>query len=154
MLFSSAASLSCVSSCATSQIAFRGDRMPASIFCRARKRPNRTSGIRWTKDVLALAVLCLSALGLFAPAADAQTAHFSGAVTTLTSVGIPFGVAVDRNGNVFFVDQVQTTVKEIVAVNGSIPASPTINTLGVFVQPIGVAVDGAGNVFVADESGL
>jgi large repetitive protein len=65
-------------------------------------------------------------------------------------------VAVDRNGNVFFVDEVDATVKEIVAVNGSIPATnPTINTLGAaFIQPIGIAVDGAGNVFVADQSGL
>ena len=39
----------------------------------------------------------------------------------------------------------------MLAVNGSIPASPTINTLGSgFSFPDGVAVDGSGNVFVAD----
>jgi hypothetical protein len=38
-----------------------------------------------------------------------------------------------------------------VAVNGSIPASPTINTVGSgFNGPFGVAVDGSGNIFVAD----
>ena len=43
------------------------------------------------------------------------------------------------------------TVKEILAVNGSIPASPTIRTLGSgFVGVTGLAVDGAGNVFVSD----
>ena len=41
-------------------------------------------------------------------------------------------------------------VKEIVAVNGSIPANPTIKTLASsFASPEGVA-DGSGNVFVAD----
>jgi streptogramin lyase len=42
-------------------------------------------------------------------------------------------------------------VKEIVAVNGSIPATPTILTLGSgFSDPLDVAVDASGNVFVAD----
>ena len=42
-------------------------------------------------------------------------------------------------------------MKEILAVNGSIPANPTINTLGSgFSDPGGLAVDGSGNVFVAD----
>src|SRR5207245_1493959 len=127
--------------------------------CTSSPRPfqmiSSNSRINWRKQVLAVVVLCLSALGEFAPSAEAQTAHFSGAVTTLSSTGTPFGVAVDRNGNVFFVDELQARVKEIVAVNGSIPASnPTINTLGVFVSPTGVAVDGVGSVFVADQSGL
>jgi len=42
-------------------------------------------------------------------------------------------------------------VKEIVAVNGSIPASPTIKTLSSsFYYPAGVAVDGIGNVYLSD----
>ena len=46
-------------------------------------------------------------------------------------------------------------MKEILAVNGSIPANPTINTLGSgFTYPVGVAVDGSGNVFVADSDGF
>src|SRR6266699_1745189 len=128
--------------------------------CTSSPRPfqmiSSNSRINWRKQVLAVVVLCLSALGEFAPSAEAQTAHFSGAVTTLSSTGTPFGVAVDRNGNVFFVDELQARVKEIVAVNGSIPAGNlTINTLASgFIQPLGVAVDGAGNVFVADQSGL
>src|SRR6202041_3211436 len=58
----------------------------------------------------------------------------------------------DGNGNVFVADSGNSAVKEILAVNGSIPASnPTINTLGSgFSEPSGVAVDGSGNVFVAD----
>ena len=44
-------------------------------------------------------------------------------------------------------------MKEIVAVNGSIPASPTIRTLGSgFYYPYGVAVDGSGNVFVGEQN--
>jgi uncharacterized membrane protein len=61
------------------------------------------------------------------------------------------GVATDGSGNVYVADSSNNAVKQIVAVNGSIPASPTINTLGSgFSNPIGVAVDGGGNVYVAD----
>jgi DNA-binding beta-propeller fold protein YncE len=45
-------------------------------------------------------------------------------------------------------------VYEILAVNGSIPANPTVNTLASafsFCSPQGLAVDGSGNVYVADE---
>ncbi len=43
-------------------------------------------------------------------------------------------------------------MKEILAVNGVIPASPTVISLGGgFNQPISVAVDSSGNVYVADQ---
>jgi NHL repeat len=82
-----------------------------------------------------------------------MTAYFSGTTTVLGSgFNEPVGVAVDRSGNVFVADTVNSLVKEIVAVNGSIPPSPTILTLGSgFSQPEGIAVDGSGNVFVADQ---
>lgn len=42
-------------------------------------------------------------------------------------------------------------MKEIVAVSGAIPSSPTIVTLGSgFSFPQGIAVNGSGNVFVSD----
>jgi sugar lactone lactonase YvrE len=63
----------------------------------------------------------------------------------------PSGVAVDGSGNVFVADSYNSAVKEIVAVNGRIPASPTIKSLGNgFSFPNSVAVDGSGNVFVGD----
>ncbi len=63
----------------------------------------------------------------------------------------PSGVAVDASGNVYVADTGNGVVKEMVAVGGSIPATPTINTLGGgFTAPYGVAVDGSGNVYVSD----
>jgi sugar lactone lactonase YvrE len=60
---------------------------------------------------------------------------------------------VDGSGNVFVADVYYNAVYEMIAVNGSIPASPTILTLGSgFFNPFGVAVDGNGNVFVAVNS--
>src|SRR6202020_1108837 len=42
----------------------------------------------------------------------------------------PTSVAVDGSGNVFVADSNNNAIKEIVAVNGSIPALPVIRTLG------------------------
>ncbi len=63
----------------------------------------------------------------------------------------PVGVAVDPNGNVFVAD-IGSAVYEILAVDGSVPASnPTILTLNSgSSHPQGVAVDASGNVFIAD----
>src|ERR1700681_4001488 len=81
----------------------------------------------------------------------AQTAH-SGAVVILGSgFSTPTGVAVDGSGNVYVADNGNSAVKEILAVNGTIPPSPVINTLGSgFSFPFTVAVDGSGNVYVID----
>jgi sugar lactone lactonase YvrE len=75
-----------------------------------------------------------------------------GCVKTLGSGWVaPFGVAVDGSGDVFVSDLSTNTVKEMVAVSGSIPATPTINTLGSgFNFPTAIAVDASGDVFVAD----
>src|SRR6185437_7237112 len=65
----------------------------------------------------------------------------------------PYGVAVDGSGNVFIGDTGNRAVFEILAVNGTIPSSPTIRTLGggfSFGGPVGLSLDGNGNVFVAD----
>jgi streptogramin lyase len=69
----------------------------------------------------------------------------------------PEAIAVDKNGNVFFADYNDEnppngqTIKEILAVGGSIPASPTVVQLGGgFSFPQGLSVDANGDVFVAD----
>ena len=63
----------------------------------------------------------------------------------------PGGIAVDAKGDIFVTDPNYNAVKEIVAVDGSIPVTPTIKTLGSgFGAPWQIAVDGGGNVFVAD----
>jgi len=63
----------------------------------------------------------------------------------------PIGIAVDGSGNIYIADNFNNAVKEILAVNGSIPASPTIRILGSgFNRPSGVALDSSGNVYVAD----
>jgi NHL repeat len=106
------------------------------------------SRLRWSKHLLALALPFLSALVGFAPSAEAQTAHFSWAMSTLSSgFSNPSGLAVDRSGNVFVADTHDNAVKEILAASGY----ATVNTLGSgFSNPFGVAVDAGGNVFVAD----
>jgi len=85
---------------------------------------------------------------------SAQTAHFSGA-GSMSTVGsgfsLPTGMVMDSSGNLYVADFMNNAVKEILAVNGSIPATPTIVTVGSgFSLPLGVAVDASGNVFVAD----
>jgi sugar lactone lactonase YvrE len=73
-------------------------------------------------------------------------------VKTLANISYPNGIAVDGSGNVFVTSAISNAVYEILAVNGSIPATlPTINPLGSgFSYPNGATVDASGNVYVAD----
>jgi NHL repeat len=138
-----------VSSRATSLQISSDSRTADNVDRRPDKHSRWKSRVRWGKRVLALAVLCLGALSGFAPSAEAQTAHFSAAVSTLGSgFSHPFGVAVDRSGNVFVADQGNNAVKEILAAGGY----TTVQTLasGQIAIPNSVAVDGSGNVFVSD----
>ena len=47
-------------------------------------------------------------------------------VTVATGLDFPNGLKVDANGNIFVADPYGNTVNEILAVNGAIPANPTI----------------------------
>jgi DNA-binding beta-propeller fold protein YncE len=103
---------------------------------------------------LAVSLLAVALFGLSPLAARAQV-YFAGTTAPVTlgsGFNQPAGVSVDAAGDVFVADYGNSAVKEIVAVNGSIPATnPTINLLGSgFSHPYGVAVDAAGDVFVAD----
>jgi sugar lactone lactonase YvrE len=148
MLFSSASYPRRISSCATFQLISNNSRAAVPHDGRLDKRPRPENRVRPGRLVLALAVLCLSALGEFAPVAAAQTAHFSWAVSTLgNGFSFPDGVAVDGSGNVFVADTGNGTVKEVLAASGY----TTVSTLGNgFSNPEHIAVDGTGNVFVAD----
>ncbi len=103
-----------------------------------------------------IATVYVYGMGVGPQAAFAQqdaSGNFLPAATSTLGSGFsaPFGVAVDGAGDVFVADEGNSNVKEIEAVNGSIPANPTVRTLGGgFSLPLGVAVDGAGDVFVAD----
>src|ERR1700744_2317341 len=88
--------------------------------------------------------------------AIAQTAHFTGAVRTLGSgFSSPGGVAGDAKGDVFVADFNNNAVKEIVAVNGAISASPAVVTVSTaFVAPTNLAFDAKGNLYVTEGNNL
>ena len=81
--------------------------------------------------------------------ACAQSVAFTGVQTTVPASGLngPFGVAVDRAGDVFIADFFNNRVVEVPAGGG---AQTTVGS-GLN-QPTGVAVDGAGDVFIADSN--
>ena len=148
MPLSSAIDRSCVSSCATSQVISSDSRAAAPGDRPSDKRPRMERFFPLGKWVLALVLLCVSALSGFAPSAAAQTAHFSWAITTVGSgFNSPQGVAIDASGNIFVADSSNNAVEEITASSGY---STVVRLGGGFNSPQGVAVDASGNVFVAD----
>jgi streptogramin lyase len=93
-----------------------------------------------------LSVICLSS------STSAQTAHFSGAQSTVTSnLSGPWGVAVDRGGNVYIADEGNFRVlKETPTLYGyteSVFVDAATSGVSYFL-PYVVTVDGAGDVFV------
>src|SRR5580658_936439 len=73
---------------------------------------------RWRLAAAAALIVCVMAS---APLV-AQTAYYGTVVTLGSGFSGPSGVAVDAYGNVFVADHGNNAVKEILAVNGSIPA--------------------------------
>jgi len=124
---------------------FAGMRMGAVLFFSEANNTGTVLGqvMIYGTGVGPQAVFATTTSGVYLP--SAETSLGSG-------FNLPIGLAVDANGNVFVADTHNFAVKEIVAVNGSIPASPTIKTLGSgFNYPWSVAVDGAGNIFVGND---
>jgi sugar lactone lactonase YvrE len=123
---------------------------PSAVRHIAASQPILTlrSGLNgWLLAAAATLIVCiLSGLPL-----AAQTAHYGAIVNVGSGFSTPTGVSVDAYGNVFVADFGNSAIKEILAVNGTIPASPVINTLGSgFANPFTAAVDASGNVYVAD----
>ena len=84
-------------------------------------------------------------------AAQAVFAGVSSVLGTGTAFSSPAEVAVDSSGDVFVLDGETGLVSEIVAVNGVIPASPTIQVLAnsfAFNGAVGMAIDTNGNLFL------
>ena len=86
---------------------------------------------------------------------DAQTAHFIGAEITVGSGFYePFGLAIDSQGNLYVGDSSTHTISEVFAVNGVIPASPTIRTLisgwTTVDEPWNLTVSSNGDLYIAD----
>jgi len=110
---------------------------------------------------LGLAVILL----FVTSAAFPQTVDFLGIPSMLNtgnSFPAPVGIAVDVSGNVFVWDHNNRALSKIVAVNGSIPASPAIQTLsptysGNPFSPssvTGMGMDSSGNLFLASNLGV
>ncbi|MES2390399.1 MAG: NHL repeat-containing protein, partial [Acidobacteriota bacterium] len=81
--------------------------------------------------------------------------------TTVNPIAVSFVFPValnfDANGNMFVAAAGVNAIQELLAVNGTIPANPTIRSLptnftvpGGYNQPNDVALDGVGNLFVTD----
>ena len=135
-----------------------------ALFCLPSPSPSASqlthTNFSHSQQRLAVAFAVLGFCSAAANIAPAQTAHYSGATPvflggTMTTLGHGFGnpssTAVDRNGNVFVTDIASHSVKEILAVGGTIPASPTIRILSSsFISPGTVAVDGLGDLYVTD----
>ena len=98
------------------------------------------------KLTIHLAVLLLA----ISIALQAQTpaVHFSGAQSSLPNPATyPYGVAVDKSGNIFVADNYYDGVYEIPFSNGNYGQS---GSLGTFQQPWGIAVDGSDNVYIVE----
>ncbi len=73
-------------------------------------------------------------------------------VIQLTSgLSVPADLAVDGAGDVFVLNYGNGTVSELVAVNGAVPANPTILTVVTGLSiPQSIKTDNVGNLFIAD----
>ena len=106
----------------------------------------------------------VSTAGTISTIAGTGTANFSGdgGAAVNAELNLPFGIALDRAGNLYIADYFNERIRrvnaagviETVAGNGSVSVFndgiPAITARVYF--PTGVAVDGAGNIFIAQNS--
>ncbi|MBV8283915.1 MAG: hypothetical protein JO175_04640, partial [Candidatus Eremiobacteraeota bacterium] len=75
-------------------------------------------------------------------------------ITLGTGLNLPFGIAVDSNGNLFVADSANNRIAELVAVNGSVPPGSSFVGVGSgWNQPYGVGVDKNNDIYVANNAG-
>jgi sugar lactone lactonase YvrE len=80
--------------------------------------------------------------------AQTPAVHFSGAQSSFANPATyPYGLAVDKSGNIFVADNDYDGVYEIPFSNGTYSQSVS---LGTFQQPWGIAVDGSDNVYIVE----
>jgi len=83
---------------------------------------------------------------VFPAGAAAQTAKFTYAERAVGGFQAPGGVALDANGDLYVATN-SGSIEELMAVNGQIPANPTIKTIATGIpSPENIAVDSSGNV--------
>ncbi len=97
-----------------------------------------------------ICVLVAMATGALAGSAEAQTAHFSGAESTMGSgFSLPSGLIVDGSGNVYIADTgnnrvVKETLSSGVYVQSTLPTKLNISS------PSGLGIDANGNIYISD----
>jgi sugar lactone lactonase YvrE len=78
-------------------------------------------------------------------------------LTTAVTANYPLALALDGAGNLIWTDYGSAQILEAQAVNGALPASPTVIPLGTGVTwsgPGALALDGQGNAFIGDANGI
>ncbi len=95
-------------------------------------------------------VAAATALGAFTSEAHAQTLHFSGALSTVSSdLNAPNGMTVDAGGNIYIADSGNSRVlKE--TLSGSTYTESTVADSSTISRVDGVAVDASGNLYLAE----
>ena len=106
----------------------------------------------------------VNSAGIITTVAGTGVAGFSGdgGPATAAVLNAPYGVAVDKSGNVYFSDELNNRVRKIDVATGIITTIAGNGTGGYYgegipatnaeLTPEGIAVDGAGNVYFASNS--
>jgi len=102
-----------------------------------------------------------AATGIISTYAGGGSSMDEGTAATSASVNVPYGLALDAGGNLFYVDQMQERVRRIDAVTQTVTtvAGNLVQgfsgdggpaTAAMLYTPFDVALDAAGNVYIAD----